>query len=195
MLRNKGLLLAIAIILAVSASYFYIQNKSIRLPNLPIPTPAPDPYNTPVITNPKPNSTITSPTTIEGTVPPGWMFENVLPIKLLDANRNVIVDTFAKAYSGDWMSEEPVKFKKVIFFTSKEASGFIVIEKDNPSGLPENSQSFEIPVKFAVTQSNTCPETEWVDCMPTIGAQDTRCSQEYLAWAQANCSNFKGAAY
>lgn len=41
----------------------------------------------------------------------------------------------------------------------------------------------------------TCPGTEWVDCMPGPGVKKAECSSEFLTWAQANCPNFKGAAY
>jgi len=40
-----------------------------------------------------------------------------------------------------------------------------------------------------------CPETPWVDCMPTVGAKKIMCSAEYLDWAKQNCPNFKGVAY
>lgn len=45
----------------------------------------------------------------------------------------------------------------------------------------------------------TCPETEWIDCMPksrSLGGKDASifCSSDYLAWAKTNCPNFKGAA-
>ncbi len=45
--------------------------------------------------------------------------------------------------------------------------------------------------------SNTfiCPKTEQVDCEPGPDINTKQCSKEYLTWAQANCPNFKGAAY
>lgn len=46
----------------------------------------------------------------------------------------------------------------------------------------------------------SCPETEWVDCMPvarSLGGKDASifCSSGYLTWAKDHCPNFKGAAY
>jgi hypothetical protein len=42
----------------------------------------------------------------------------------------------------------------------------------------------------------TCPKSEWVDCMPTIGLdKSSQCGQSYLDWVRANCPNFKGVAY
>lgn len=48
------------------------------------------------------------------------------------------------------------------------------------------------------TQEYQCPETEWVDCMPSIDGREsarTECTKEYLDWAKANCPDFQGAAY
>jgi hypothetical protein len=40
-----------------------------------------------------------------------------------------------------------------------------------------------------------CPQTEWVDCMPSPdSAPKTECQPDFLQWAQANCLGFKGAA-
>lgn len=52
-----------------------------------------------------------------------------------------------------------------------------------PPASPTNSQDY------------TCPETEYVDCMPGPGAVNPECDPEFLIWAQENCPNFKGAAY
>lgn len=42
----------------------------------------------------------------------------------------------------------------------------------------------------------TCPETEYVDCMPNVGGgTKPQCEKDFLSWAQENCSGFKGAAY
>ncbi len=41
----------------------------------------------------------------------------------------------------------------------------------------------------------TCPETEWVDCLPGPGPVKAQCQKEYLDWAKKNCPNFRGAAY
>ncbi|MBI5019420.1 hypothetical protein HZB58_04065 [Candidatus Gottesmanbacteria bacterium] len=42
----------------------------------------------------------------------------------------------------------------------------------------------------------TCPETEWVDCMPgPAEGRKLECTSDFLSWAKANCPNFQGAAY
>lgn len=45
------------------------------------------------------------------------------------------------------------------------------------------------------TNNNICPETEWVDCMPSPNeGTKYECTPEYLVWATKNCPNFQGAA-
>ncbi len=45
--------------------------------------------------------------------------------------------------------------------------------------------------------SYSCPQAEWVDCMPGPDAAGIKfeCTDEFLTWAQTNCPNFQGAAY
>lgn len=103
----------------------------------------------PAISSPASGSTVTSPLRIEGTVPAGWMFEGQMPIKLLDENRKLIAEGRGQESTpGSWQSGKPVAFEGKVIFTTTVKSGFLVIEKDNPSGLPENDGSFEVPVKF-----------------------------------------------
>ncbi len=49
----------------------------------------------------------------------------------------------------DWMTEDFVSFTATLTFEgSTTDSGKLILEKDNPSGLPENADSLEIPIKF-----------------------------------------------
>jgi hypothetical protein len=50
-------------------------------------------------------------------------------------------------------------------------------------------------VSTTVRPSYTCPSTEWIDCMPGPGLSKSQCSSGFIAWAQENCPNFRGAAY
>lgn len=40
-----------------------------------------------------------------------------------------------------------------------------------------------------------CPTSSYVDCMPGPKTNKPECAPQFLLWAQANCPNFKGAAY
>ena len=41
----------------------------------------------------------------------------------------------------------------------------------------------------------TCPETEYVNCMPGPGPSNPQCAPEFLTWAKENCPGFQGGAY
>lgn len=144
------LILLILVLVGIGGYLFYKNAQSKIIIDYAPATPSPSPAESSVvITSPTSGSTVTSPLRIEGTVPAGWMFEGVLPIKLLDENRKMIAQGRGQEIiPGSWQSGKPVAFEGKIIFTTTAKSGFLVIEKDNPSDLPENSGSFEIPVVF-----------------------------------------------
>ncbi len=101
-----------------------------------------------IVSNVIPDQAISSPLSILGWAKGNWFFEANLPIKIVDENNNIILAHFGTA-QGDWMTSEMVPFKSTLDFKSGEAvKGYLVISKDNPSGLPENDASFKIPVRF-----------------------------------------------
>lgn len=105
--------------------------------------------NKPIVTSPVANSRISSPLTITGMVPAGWMFEGVFPITLVDDSRKLIFRGQGdEKVSGSWTEDKPINFAATITFTTTAKSGFILLEKDNPSGKPELSEYFEIPINF-----------------------------------------------
>lgn len=98
---------------------------------------------------PRPNSEISSPLMIKGKARGNWFFEASFPIKLYDENNKVIGSAIATA-DGEWMTEDFVPFTASLTFVSGESKkGVLVLEKDNPSGLPENDDSLEVPVSFS----------------------------------------------
>lgn len=99
------------------------------------------------IENPRPNQKITSPLRVAGEARGTWYFEANFPIKLVDRQGNVIAESFTQA-QGEWMTEEFVPFEGKLIFTTSEKQGKLILEKANPSDLPENSDQLEIPVQF-----------------------------------------------
>lgn len=97
---------------------------------------------------PQPNAAVSSPLTITGQARGNWYFEASFPVRLLDDQGNEITITPAQA-QGDWMTTDFVPFSAVLTFTTSAPSGTLVLQKDNPSGLPENDASISIPVTFA----------------------------------------------
>lgn len=100
------------------------------------------------IDSPRPNAVITSPFEVSGQARGTWYFEASFPVKLLDGNGEQLAITPAQA-QGDWMTENFVPYKATLEFTAPAAdTGTLVLEKDNPSGLPENADSLIVPVRF-----------------------------------------------
>ena len=100
------------------------------------------------VTKPRPNELIKSPLKIEGEARGYWFFEADFPVKLLDENGNELGIGIAKALS-EWMTEDFVAFELVLEFESPTTDrGMLILEKDNPSGLPENADELRIPVRF-----------------------------------------------
>lgn len=100
------------------------------------------------IDSPRPNAVVASPLEISGRARGNWYFEASFPVKLLDADGNVLAQTPAQA-EGEWMTEDFVPYKATLEFeTPTTATGTLILEKDNPSDLPENADSLIVPVKF-----------------------------------------------
>ncbi len=103
----------------------------------------------PRVTVPVANSKVTNPLTISGTVPPGWMFEGVFPLKLTDATGKVIAEGRGKeTVPGSWQSGKAAVFSAKITFSTTAKSGLLVLSNDNPGGDPAKLKSFSIPVNF-----------------------------------------------
>lgn len=100
-----------------------------------------------LLTEPQASSTVSSPLIVKGEAPGYWFFEASLPIKILDSQGNVIATAPALAES-DSLTDNFVPFKSLLEFKTTSTSGYIVINNDNPSGLPENELSVKIPVLF-----------------------------------------------
>ncbi len=118
----------------------------------PTPTKADDvPPVHPMIrvTTPGSNDTVNTPVTVTGEARGNWFFEASFPIKVVDQEGNILGTGFATT-TEDWMTEEFVSFTgEVTFDANGKEKGRIIFMKDNPSGLPENDDSFELPVKFS----------------------------------------------
>jgi len=103
-----------------------------------------------LITSPKSGDLVSSPLMVGGKISGTWFFEASLPIRLLDSNNNIIAASYATA-EGDWMTEELVYFKGQLEFALTATTsdvGYLVVAKDNPSGLPENDGFIKMPVRF-----------------------------------------------
>lgn len=120
------------------------------------------PVQAPVVVNPQPlqykdlvyveiplsGTKVTSPLVVSGRARGNWYFEASFPVKLLDSNGNQIAIAPAQA-QGDWMTVDYVPFSVTLTFAQPvTATGTLILQKDNPSGEPQNDDSVSIPVTF-----------------------------------------------
>ncbi|OGE73560.1 MAG: hypothetical protein A3I07_03910 [Candidatus Doudnabacteria bacterium RIFCSPLOWO2_02_FULL_42_9] len=91
---------------------------------------------------------VSSPMGVSGKALGSWFFEANIPVTLKDENGKVLAQQGFQAI-GDWMVEGYVPFAGTLVFDPGDAEfGVLLIERDNPSGLPENDAAFAIPVRF-----------------------------------------------
>ena len=109
-----------------------------------------------VLDTPIPLGVITSPLTFTGEARGMWYFEGSFPVVLTNWDGLIIAEGFVTA-QGEWMTEEFVPFAGILEFVSPYAEGdpdfmkhgSLILQKDNPSGLPEHDDALQIPVRFA----------------------------------------------
>jgi hypothetical protein len=108
------------------------------------------------LTTPIPNGVVASPLLISGQARGGWFFEASFPVSLTNWDGLIIAQGVATAQS-EWMTAEFVPFTATLTFTNPYQTGnqdfmkkgTLVLQKDNPSGLPEHDDALEIPIRFA----------------------------------------------
>lgn len=153
---KKFLIIFLAIIILVGTFILLRDNPSSSIPSSnngnggQIGTTTPPGQNTMIrVITPEPNALIASPLRVTGEARGPWYFEASFPVKIVDANGKILGERYAEA-QGEWMTTEFVPFRgTIIFSTSTTATGYVIFEKDNPSGLPENAAEFRVPVRFA----------------------------------------------
>lgn len=106
-----------------------------------------------IVTSPQANQIISSPLNIQGQAKGSWYFEASAPVKLLDGQGKELAVSYIQA-QGDWMTENYVPFTAQLTYQAvATSSGFLVFNNDNPSGLPENSKEFKVPVIISSTET------------------------------------------
>lgn len=101
-----------------------------------------------IVTDPVPDQLISSPLIITGEARGTWFFEATFPVNLLDSNGKVLALHYALT-DENWMTEDFIPFTANIEFDDPETTtGFLILEKDNPSGMQEYAAQIEIPVRF-----------------------------------------------
>lgn len=99
-----------------------------------------------VIESPEPGGVTGKQFSVLGEARGGWYFEASFPVQVLDANGNVIANSYGQA-QGEWMTENFVPFKAEITVPNSYIGlATLVLHKDNPSGLPEHDASVSFPI-------------------------------------------------
>ncbi len=97
---------------------------------------------------PRPNEKIQSPLAVKGEARGYWFFEASFPVKIFDEN-NFLLAVMPAQSLGEWMTEDFVPFSATLSFAAPSTpKGKLVLEKDNPSGLPEHADELVVPVYF-----------------------------------------------
>jgi len=158
-MKKSYFLLIIVLVILVAAVILRLTAKPVSdlpaenlTPNNPVATsmavsPNTEPAGEVLVTSPVAGALITSPLQVTGQAKGNWFFEASLPLRLVDADNNLVTSSPAQAQGG-WMTTSSVPFTGTLTFTTDATSGFLIVAKDNPSGLPANDAVFRVPVRF-----------------------------------------------
>lgn len=174
---NKKIILAILVVLILSgtAAYFKFYSKPYEI----------SPSGLIKVTSPRANEVVKNPLVVTGEAKGFWFFEASFPIKILDENGNVLGQGIAQAKS-DWMTEEFVPFEaKIDFEAPANEKGFLLLKKDNPSGLPEHDEEFRIPIFLTKTQPQQTVSLYYYNAeLDKDGSGNIMCSRQGLSQVQ-----------
>ncbi len=108
------------------------------------------------LTSPAPYQKVKMPLTIRGQARGTWFFEASFPLKLVDRAGNILVSSYAMT-NQEWMTQDFVEFEAEI--SSNQTIGetalhYLVLEKANPSSLPENADQLSVPIYVSTGLEN-----------------------------------------
>lgn len=167
MYDKKNIILKLFILLIISCFIlvYFIKYKIIQNGNKDISVFSPRKYES-----------IESPYRVMGIAKGNWFFEADFPIKLFDEEDNLLSVSLATALS-DWMTEDFVPFMSEINFEKpKTENGYLLFQKDNPTGLPDFDDYFRLPIKF----SNKINQKRTVNLFYYNQKEDGKISKEHI---------------
>ena len=136
-MKTKLLVFLIALVVVVSGYWLYLRKDN-----------GIDYADLIQVDAPQAGAVVTSPLIVRGKARGTWYFEASFPVRLLDANGVELAVVPAQA-QGDWMTTEFVPFVVTLTFAPPATkTGTLILQNDNPSGLPENAKEIRIKVKF-----------------------------------------------
>ncbi len=100
-----------------------------------------------IILSPQPNTLVNSPFVVKGSVSVNWFSDNMLDIILLD-DKNKLITKAQASTEDDLATNDLIEFKALLEFTTSATSGYLLINKNNSSGLVEKNEKIIIPIQF-----------------------------------------------
>lgn len=101
------------------------------------------------VTTPARGAEVGSPITLSGEARGYWFFEATAPVVVVNWDGLILGEGYITA-DDEWMTEDFVPFTGTLEFTEEaetySASGTVIFQRSNASGLPEHDDAFEIPV-------------------------------------------------
>ena len=109
------------------------------------------------LASPLPEQKIDNPLIVTGWARGTWFFEGSFPVTLTNWDGLIIAEGAAQAqidpsdeHGAGWMTEDFVPFRVELKYETPSLydRGSLILKKDNPSGLPEHDDAYEITVFF-----------------------------------------------
>lgn len=102
-----------------------------------------------ILEDPYPGKIISSPLFITGRARGSWFFEASAPIMLTNWDGLIIAEGTIHT-TEDWMTTEFVPFEGTLTFETPSYGdiGSLILQNDNPSGLPTYDKAIEIPIRY-----------------------------------------------
>ena len=150
----------VVLLLMIGVLLWLLSTKSAEAPTVPLATvetstavPVETPNTSPkpplsakvLVVFPKPNASVPKKFTVTGKAPGNWFFEASAPIQIRDSENSKIFQGTIKTEE-DWMTTKLVPFSGEITVSGYTGPATLVLLRDNPSGLPENDDSIEVPI-------------------------------------------------
>lgn len=99
-----------------------------------------------ILDSPKTGEAVSSPILIQGRARGFWFFEAIFSVWLIDDAGNELAIDYVEA-EGEWMTGDFVQFKGSLNFkVNTTTNATLILEKANPSGLPEFEKKIKVPI-------------------------------------------------
>ena len=103
------------------------------------------------VSAPSPNESVGNPLEVSGTARGYWFFEASAPVVVTNWDGLIVGEGYITAVD-DWMTEDYVPFSGTIAYElpadTYSATGTLIFKRANPSGLPENDETYEMQVQL-----------------------------------------------